>query len=115
MSKKMSYASVIADVLNGVALTDEHIERLNALKASLEKRGSRKAVGPTKAQKARAELAERVFNALEAGKSYTTADITGLVPELEGATPQKITPLMKLIGERIVTEKVKGKTIYSLA
>ena len=113
--KKMSYASVIADVLAGAELTSEHVERLEALKASLEKRASRKVEGPTKAQKERMALAEMVFEAMEDGVSYGTAEIAGLVPALEGATPQKVTPLMKLLGERIITEKVKGKAVYKKA
>ena len=113
--KKMSYASVIADVLAGAELTAEHVERLKALKASLEKRASRKVEGPTKAQKERMALAEMVFEAMEDGVCYGTAEIAGLVPALEGATPQKVTPLMKLLGERIVTEKVKGKAVYKKA
>ena len=52
---------------------------------------------------------------MESDVVYTNADIAGLVPELEGATPQKISPLMKILGERIVAEKVKGKATYRLA
>lgn len=37
---KMTYVSVINDVLNGTELTPEHIDKLTALKASLEKRGT---------------------------------------------------------------------------
>lgn len=116
MSKKMSYVVAVESALNG-EMTDEVRERLEALKASLEKRASRKSEGPTKAQKANAELAERIFDAMVEGEVYTTADIGGLVPELEGATPQKISPLMKglVASERVIAEKVKGKATYRLA
>jgi len=113
--KKMSYVAAVDAVLSGAEITDEVRERLEALKVSLEKRASHKTEGPTKAQKERAELAERVFALLESEREYTNADIAGLVPELEGATPQKISPLMKLLGDRIVTTKVKGKAIYKVA
>ena len=115
MSTKISYVSVINDVLNGIELDAERIEKLTALKASLEKRASRKSEGPTKAQKENMALAESVFSAMEQGVSYSNTDIAGLIPELAGATPQKISPLMKLLGERVVTEKVKGKAVYHLA
>ena len=117
MSKKISYASAIEAVLNGEEITAEVTERLEALKASLEKRASRKPNGPTKAQKANAELAEKIFDAMEADVVYSTNDICGLIPELEGATPQKVSPLMKsLVGsERVIAEKVKGKATYRLA
>ena len=113
-TKKMSYVVAVEKAING-ELSDEVIERLTALRASLEKRASRKSEGPTKAQKENLVLAEKVIEAMESGVDYTNADIAGLVPELEGATPQKISPLMKLLGERVTSEKVKGKAVYRLA
>ena len=62
MSNKISYASVIADVLNGEPLTDERIEKLTALKASLEKRASRKA-GPTKVQQKVGPICRKLVSA----------------------------------------------------
>lgn len=115
MSKKLSYVGALEIVLNGGEMTEEVIERLTALKGSLEKRASRKPNGPTKAQIARAELAEKVFGLMEHGVEYGNAEIAALVPELEGATPQKVSPLMKLLGERIEVSKVKGKAIYKVA
>ena len=115
--KKMSYVSAVDAVLNGAPIEGEVAERLEALKASLEKRASRKPNGPTKAQKANAELAEAIFSAMVEGEVYGTADIAGLVPALEGANPQKISPLMKglVASGRVVGEKVKGKAVYHLA
>ena len=113
-TKKMSYVVAVESAING-NLTDEVIERLTALKASLEKRASHKQEGPTKAQKENLALAEKVLDAMESGVDYSNADIAGLVPELEGATPQKVSPLMKMLGERVVIEKVKGKAVYRLA
>ena len=115
--KKMSYVGAVDVVLNGGEITDEVRERLEALKASLEKRASRKSEGPTKAQKANAELADRIADAMVAGEVYDTEGIKGLVDELANATPQKISPLMKhLTGDgRVITEKVKGKNTYRLA
>lgn len=115
--KKMSYVSAVDAVLNGAPIEGEVAERLEALKASLEKRASRKPNGPTKAQKANAELAEAIFGAMVDGEVYGTSDIAGLVPALEGANPQKITPLMKSLvaSGRVVAEKVKGKATYHIA
>lgn len=117
MATKISYVSVINDVLNGVELDAERIEKLTALKASLEKRATRKSNAPTKAQKANAELVEKIADAMVAGESYGTADICGLVAELEGASSQKVSPLMrKLVADgRVVAETVKGKKVYTLA
>ena len=116
-TSKISYVSVITDVLNGVELDAERIEKLEALKASLEKRSSHKANGPTKAQKANAEMAEKIFEAMNPDEVYETKAIGGLVPELAEASTQKLTALMKILvaSERVVAEKVKGKATYHLA
>ena len=115
MATKISYVSVINDVLNGVELDAERIEKLTALKTALEKRGTRKPNGPTKAQRERAEVAEKLFGAMVAGQEYGSADLAGLIPETEGASSQKITAIMKSLGERVHAEKVKGKAIYTVA
>ena len=114
-TKKISYVSALNTVIAGEEITDEIRERLEALKASLEKRNTRKSNGPTKAQKERAELAEKVFGAMIAGESYGSKEIAGLIPELEGASSQKVTALMKALGERVTSEKVKGKAVYKIA
>ena len=117
MTKKISYVVALDTVLTGAEITDEVRERLEALKASLEKRNSRKSEGPTKLQKANAELAEQIVSAMAEGKSYGSAEIAELVPALAGATPQKISPLMKglVASGVVVAEKVKGKASYHLA
>ena len=113
-NKKMSYVVAVENAING-QLTEEVVDRLNDLKTSLEKRNARKSNGPTKAQKERAELAEKVFDAMVMGESYGSKEIAGLIPELEGASSQKVTALMKSLGERVTSEKVKGKAIYKIA
>ena len=113
-TKKMSYSVAVENAING-NITDEVRERLEALKVSLEKRNSRKSNGPTKAQKERAEIAEKVIAAMVEGQGYGSKEIAGLIPELEGASSQKITALMKSLGERVTSEKVKGKAVYKIA
>ena len=113
--KKMSYVNAVESAING-ELTPEVIERLGELKESLTKRNARKGnSGLTKAQKANRELAERVYVQMAEGETYGTKEICALDAELEGATPQKITGLMKILGDRIVTEKAKGKAVYHIA
>jgi len=113
--KKMSYVNAVESAING-ELTPEIIERLGELKESLAKRNARKGNGGlTKAQKANHELAERVFAQMVAGETYGTKEVCALDAELEGATPQKVSGLMKILGERVVAEKVKGKAVYHIA
>ena len=116
MTKKISYVVALDTVLTGAEITDEVRERLEALKASLEKRNTRKA-GPTKAQKANAELAEKIFAAMEPEVVYTTPEIGALIPELEGASSQKISALVRKLvqSERVTSAKVKGKAVYQVA
>ena len=116
MTKKISYVVALDAVLTGAEITDEVRERLEALKASLEKRNARKA-GPTKAQKANAELAEKIFAAMEPEVMYTTPEIGALIPELEGASSQKISALVRKLvqSERVTSAKVKGKAVYQVA
>ena len=116
MTKKISYVVALDTVLTGAEITDEVRERLEALKASLEKRNTRKA-GPTKAQKANAELAEKIFAAMEPEVVYTTPEIGALIPELEGASAQKISALVRKLvqSERVTSAKVKGKATYQVA
>lgn len=116
MMKKISYVVALDTVLTGAEITDEVRERLEALKASLEKRNARKA-GPTKAQKANAELAEKIFAAMEPEVVYTTPEIGALIPELEGASSQKISALVRklVVSERVTSAKVKGKATYQVA
>ena len=116
MTKKISYVVALDTVLTGAEITDEVRERLEALKASLEKRNARKA-GPTKAQKANAELAEKIFAAMEPEVVYTTPEIGALIPELEGASSQKISALVRKLvqSERVTSAKVKGKAVYQMA
>ena len=91
------------------------IEKMTALREVQSKRSGKKSDAPSKAQVERAALAERVLAAMEPDKVYGTAEIAALLPELAGATPQRLSPLMALLGERIVTSKVKGKNYYTLA
>lgn len=113
--KKMSYVVAVGHAIDG-ELTPEVIERLTALKASLEKRNA-KSGKPTKAQIANAALAEQIGNAMESGVQYGMDDIRALIPELAKATSQKISPLMKRLVEagKVVKTEVKGKAVYSLA
>lgn len=114
MSKQMTYVEALNGVLDGKPIEGELRERIEALRDSQMKRAASKSNGETKEQRERKALAEKVFEAMELDVVYSTADISNLVPELAGAFPQKITPLMRLLGDRITTTKAKGKNCYSI-
>ena len=131
MSRKLSYTSALDFALSVLSQIDpaqvaipsddvpvtvgEVCDKLTTLRAKQAARKGTKSDAPTKAQVERLALAERIAELMESGVSYGTAEIAALLPELAGATPQKITPLMKLLGERVVATKVKGKAVYTLA
>jgi hypothetical protein len=92
----------------------EHEKELLARKNASTSNGPRK---PTKTQIANAEIGEAVASAMVAGQVYTIADVSALVPALEGATPQKVGPIMRRLRDagRLTEDKVKGKVVYALA
>lgn len=117
MANKITNVSALSAVLNGEEITPEIREKLENMKASYEKRKATKRVGLTKTQIANNALIEQIASAMEVGATYTIAEIGGLVADLNGASSQKIAPLMKkLVSEgKVTTEKVKGKATYTLA
>ena len=114
--KQMSYATAITAALEG-NMNAEVVERLTALRESLNKRNASKAGKPTKAQIANAEIGEAIIAAMESGVDYTIAEVKGLVPALADATPQKVGPICRKLADagKVVEVKVKGKVAYHLA
>jgi len=113
MANKMTYVSAITDVLNGVALTDEHKEKLTALKASLEKRasGERK---PTATQKANVAVKESIAEFLGTVEFATATEIGKACGEISN---QKASALLKQMVDEGTVEKFseKRKTYFKIA
>ena len=109
MANKMTYVSAIADVLNGVSLTDEHVEKLTALKASLEKRasGTRK---PTANQKANVGVKSAIAEFLSSGDACSATAIGDAV----GISNQKASALLRQMIDEGTVEKFseKRKTFF---
>ena len=116
MSNKITNVSALSAVLNGEEITPEIREKLENMKASYEKRKATKRVGLTKTQIANNALIEQIASAMEVGATYTIAEIGGLVADLNGASSQKIAPLMKkLVNEgKVTTEKVKAARVLEI-
>ena len=102
---KMTYVEAIDLALNG-NVNEEVVEKLEALKAQLVKRGSAKK-GLTKTQKENEVLKERVAEILANGGMTATE----LANEL-GVSCQKVSALLKQMVETERVTKVKeGKAI----
>ena len=115
--EKMTYVTVLDKVLKGETLSAEELSKVSALKESIAKRNAQKPNGPTKAQRENAETAEAVASAMVEGVTYSIPDICALLPALNGATSQKVGPLMQKLVDagRVVKSVVKGHNFYTLA
>ena len=71
----------------------------------------------SKASKANVELAERVFDVLEGAEAPMTAtEIYNALNGVDGiASSQKVTALIKKLGDRVVKTVEKGKSKFSVA
>lgn len=118
MRKKMTYVEAI-DVAIASVQNEAAVERLQTLRDTLvkvgEKQRSSSAQRLAKKRDENTQIIEKAFAKMEAGVAYFTSDICALVPELNGATPQKITSMMRLLGDKVVATKSKGKTSYTIA
>ena len=93
--EKMTYVSCINDVLNGVALTADHKEKLKAMIKHFEKGNAK----PNKTQIANQNIANRIVECMVSGHKYTVSDCIKtfdfLVDENGKAfTPQKVSPML---------------------
>ena len=113
MTNKMTYVSVITDVLNGVELTDEHKEKLTALKASLEKRASGKR-SMTATQKENVEVKKSIAEFLADGSAHSATEVGKACGEISN---QKASALLKQMVDEgsVVKFSEKRKTYFKIA
>lgn len=81
----------------------------------LDKKNERKSDKPTPKQTANAEFIERIYAEMENGKAYTISEIQALIPELAGASSQKVSALVKKMRDNVLVsrELVKGKAYFT--
>lgn len=116
MEKKMTYIDAIDMALEG-KLTEEAVEKLEALKASIAKRNAHKSGKPTKAQVANEALKDEILAFLGDGEAHTIAEIVAGAEGLEGASPQKMSALLSQLKSAglVIREEVKRKAYFKLA
>lgn len=113
---KMTYVKALDAVLSGDALTDEVMEKLTALRASLEKKNGAERK-PTKEQEANAVLKATIVDYLrETGGGKTVSDLIKEVECLGNLSNQKVSALMRqLILDGVVVKTVdKRKSYFSM-
>lgn len=115
MMEKMTYTKALETVITaGQGIySEEVIEKLEALKAQMEKRSASKSTKPTKAQREAAEFTETVFAAL------TEEPVRcGQLAETLGVSGQKVSAaLSKLVkaGRVVKTEGEKKVSMFAVA
>lgn len=115
MTNKTTYAAALNYILTNCELPAEIAERVEALKAQIEKRNSAERK-PTKAQVANEGLKGEVLNALSA-EPATVTEIMAKSEVLAALSNQKVSALMNaLVEEGKATKTVeKRKSYFSLA
>ena len=112
---KMTYVMAIDNAINGV-LTDETVEKLQALKASIVKRNAsdRK---PTKTQKENEAIKAEILNFLADGEPHTVSEIMAGVSTLAEGSNQKATALVSALykGGLVTRQEIKRKAYFSIA
>lgn len=113
--KNMTYAQALEIAINALG-EGEAVDRLVALKASIEKRNSadRK---PTKTQEANEAIKSDILAFLADGEKYTVSEIMAGVASLADASNQKASALVRQLvdANAIVREEIKRKAYFHLA
>lgn len=113
--EKLTYVKAIENALNG-NLTEETVEKLNALKASIAKKNTAERK-PTATQKANEEFKSAIANGMESGKAYTITDLIKSVDAIAELSNQRVSAIVRQMVESgtLVREEVKRKAYFSLA
>ena len=95
---------------------DEAIAKVAKAIEQLEKKSAKSSGEPTKAQKANAVLAEGLaeFMAEQPDRLFTISELSKECPAVQGATPQKIRPLLTSLiqQKRVERTEEKGKPLF---
>ena len=113
MTKKENFVA-IKNILNETGNTDFDAFLDHEVELLSKKRTSTN----SKASKESAERAEKVYNALlEMDKPVTVSELVKLTSDEEVASwnGQRVTALLKKLGDRVKREEIKGKAFYAVA
>lgn len=112
--EKMTNLKAVAYVLENCELPADVAEKMEKIKASFEKKatGERK---PTPTQLANAILKVAILSYMteQSERLFSISELIKEVPELEGLSTQKVSPLMaKLVDELKVVKVVEKRKSY---
>ena len=112
--EKMTYAKALDVVLTGAEMTAEVREKLEALKASVEKKNTTERK-PTATQIENEKLKVAILESMEDGKGYTIADLMKCVPALEGLANQRVSAIVRQMKDAgsVTREEIKRKAYFT--
>ena len=115
MSKKMTIAETLAEIVNSYDLSEEHkaflLERAD--KASRKSStGERK---PTAKQVENAKVAETVYEAMEPNRAYTVSEMVKVIPAFDGVSASYANAIVKKLKDsgKVVRTEVKGRAYFT--
>ena len=121
MANKITYTIALNEAINAIVGTDmnpEVIDKLIALKASLEKKNASPKKLTTQQQKNEAlkvEITEFLADTPDAG--YTVTDLLKAIPALEGDSNQHVSAILRQLVQAQIVEKYseKRRTYFKIA
>ena len=121
MTNKITYTTALNEAINAIVGTDmnpEVIDKLIALKASLEKKNASPKKLTTQQQKNEAlkvEITEFLADTPDTG--YTVTDLLKAVPALEGDSNQHVSAILRQLVQAQIVERYseKRRTYFKIA
>lgn len=113
----MTYVQAIDVALETVA-DEDVIAKLTALKTSLEKKAGATSASNSKRKAETQARAEKLYNALaEMDKPVTFKELAELTSDADVKTwtPQRMTALVRTLGDRVTKETIKRVNYYAVA
>ena len=115
-TNKITYTAALSYVLTNCELPAEIATKLETLMEQTAKRNSAENRKPTKAQRENAELSEVVAEVLtDAGKPLTVTEIMHADERLSALSNQKVTAVIRAMGDRVVKVPDKRVNRFQLA
>lgn len=120
MTKKMTYVNAIERAIEGT-ITPEVIEKLEALKASLQRKNGAERKPTAKQEenaKVRATIVEFINeNYEEDSNGFTVTDLLKTIPEIEGKSNQYVSAILRqaVLANEVSKGSVKRRTYFAPA
>lgn len=113
--KKMTYVSVLDDVLAGKPITAEMREKLEKMREGYVKKSSANPnAKPTARQEENAALQTIIYNFMQEGVGYHITDLMKSIPELGEMNNQRVSRLVRdMIPGRVERTEVKGRAVFT--